>query len=176
MLRALTTVTFVYEPREDRIAAAINAGRPDAWSCWLTRRLALALLDRATGYLTKTSDLAQQAPAEMRGEFAAFEREAAIASTAGAMTKTPPEILRSSASAAELADRLTISRHNKGGFKLELRGQSGEGAAGVLTRAEMQRMLQMLRSVVAKAGWTALPPMPQGSPAVAAGRPKPVRH
>ena len=175
MLRVLTTITFVYEPREDRIAATINAGRPNAWSCWLTRRLALALLDRATGYLAKTSDLAQQAPADLRGEFAAFEREAAIASTAGAMTKTPPEILKSSASAAELAERLTISRHNKG-FKLELRGLSDEGAAGVLTRAEMQRMLQMLRAIVAKAGWVVVLPKPETSLPAAASAPKPVRH
>ncbi|MGB6448610.1 MAG: hypothetical protein WBF47_26330 [Xanthobacteraceae bacterium] len=63
------------------------------------------MLERASGYLTKTSDLAQQAPAEMRGEFVAFEREAAMASTADAMTKTPPEILKSSAIRAELADR-----------------------------------------------------------------------
>jgi hypothetical protein len=175
-MQVLTTVTFVYEPREDRIAAAINAGRPEAWSCWLTRRLALALLERGSGYLTKTSDLAAQAPADLRGEFAAFEREAALASTADAMTKTPPEILRSSASTAELAEQLTISRNNKGGFKFELRGQSGEGAAGVLTRAEMQRMLAMLRSVVAKAGWIAVPPVPQASRSAAADLPKPVRH
>jgi hypothetical protein len=176
MLRVLTTVTFVYEPREDRIAAAINAGRPEAWSCWLTRRLALALLDRAAGYLDKTSDLAQHAPADLRGEFAAFEREAALASTAGAMTKTPLEILKSSASEAELADRLTISRHGKSGFKLELCGQSGEGAAGLLSRAEMQRMLQMLHAVVAKAGWIAPAAKPQPAAAVATVTPKPVRH
>src|ERR1700733_15263178 len=142
MLQVLTTVTFVYEPREDRIAAAINAGRPDAWSCWLTRRLALALLERGSGYLTTTSELAQQAPADLRGEFAAFEREAAIASTAGAMTKTPPDVLKSSAVTTELAEKLTISRHGKG-FEFELHGRNGEGAAGVLTRAEMQRLLQM---------------------------------
>jgi hypothetical protein len=176
MLRVLATVTFVYEPREDRIAAAINAGRPEAWSCWLTRRLALALLEGASGYLTKTSDLAQQAPAEMRGEFAVFEREAAMASTAGAMSKTPPEVLKSSASGAELADRVTISGHGKNGFKFELLGQSGEGAAGVLTRAEMQRVLQMLASIVARAGWVGAPPQAKAAPAAAASAPKPVRH
>jgi hypothetical protein len=175
MLHVLTTVTFVYEPREDRIAAAINAGRPDAWSCWLTRRLALALLERGSGYLTTTSELAQQAPADLRGEFAAFEREAAIASTAGAMTKTPPGVLKSSAGTAELAEKLTISRHGKG-FKFELHGRNGEGAAGVLTRAEMQRLLQMLRVVVAKAGWIAPPLVPQASSPTAAVSPKPVRH
>jgi hypothetical protein len=175
MLRALTTVTFVYEPREDRVAAAINAGRPDDWSCWLTRRLALALLDRASGYLNKTSDLAQQAPAELRREFVAFEREAAMVSTAGAMTKTPTEVLRSSANSAELAERLTISRHDKG-FKFELLGQSGEGAAGLLSRAEMQRVLQMLHGVIAKAGWIGVPPQPRPSQPEVAAAPKPVRH
>jgi hypothetical protein len=176
MLRTLTTVTFVYEPREDRIAAAINAGLPEAWSCWLTRRLALALLERASGYLSKTSDLAKQAPADLRQEFAAFEREAAIASTAGAMSRTPAEILKSSTDGAELADRLTISRHPKGGFKFELVGQGGEGAIGLLTREEMQRMLQMLSGVVAKAGWMAAAQKPQAAPLVAADAPKPVRH
>jgi hypothetical protein len=175
MLRTLTTVTFVYNPREDRIAAAINVGRPEAWSCWLTRRLALALLDQGSGYLSKTSDLAQQAPAEMRKEFVAFEREAAMVSTAGAMSNTPLEVLRSSADAAELAERVTISRHAKGGFKFELLGHSGDGAAGLLTRAEMERVLQMLRGVVAKAAWTVPPQQPQTAPP-AANAPKPVRH
>ena len=133
------------------------------------------MLERASGYLTKTSDLAQQAPAEMRGEFVAFEREAAMASTAGAMTKTPPEILKSSAIRAELADR-TISRHDKGGFKFELLGQSGEGGAGVLTRAEMQRVFQMLASIVTQAGWIGTPQQAQAAPAPAANAAKPVRH
>ena len=178
MLRTLTTVTFVYDPREDRIAAAINAGRDEAWSCWLTRRLALTLLDRASGYLNKTSDLARQAPPDMRKEFAAFEREAAMASTAGAMSKTPTEILKMSTSDAVLAERLTISRNGKSGFMFELHGQSGDGAVGALTRAEMERVLQMLASVVGKAGWLAVPQQPQAAeaPAAAASAPKPVRH
>lgn len=152
MLRALKTVTFLHVPQEDRIAGAINAGHPDAWSCWLTRRLALAVLERATGYIANTSNLAQRAPAELRGEAIAFEREAAIAKTAPAMSQTPPEILESSTAAAELADRLTISREQDA-FRLELRGQSGNGAAGVVKREELQRILQMLHGVVAQAGW-----------------------
>ena len=92
MLRALKTITFLYVPQEDRIAGTINAGHPDAWSCWLTRRLALAVLERATDYIANTSNLAQRAPAELRGEAIAFEREAAIAKTAPAMSQTPPEI------------------------------------------------------------------------------------
>jgi hypothetical protein len=170
-------VTFIYDPREDRIAAAINAGRDEAWSCWLTRRLALTLLERASGYLNKTSDLARQAPTEMRQEFAAFEREAAMASTAGAMSKTPADILKSSAEAAVLAERLTISRNGKSGFKFELHGPNDEGAVGALTRAEMERVLQMLASVIGKAGWLAAPQQSNApaTPAVASA-PKPVRH
>ncbi|MFZ1920038.1 MAG: hypothetical protein WAU57_00240, partial [Xanthobacteraceae bacterium] len=90
-MRAITSLTFVYEPREDRIAAAVNPGHADAWSCWLTRRIALALLDRMPEFLAGTSALAKRAPAEMRGEFSAFEREAAIAKTQRAMSVTPPE-------------------------------------------------------------------------------------
>jgi hypothetical protein len=162
MLRTLKTVTFIYAPQEDRIAAAINAGAPDAWSCWLTRRLALALLERAAQYLASTSDLAQRAPAELRSEAIAFEREAAIAKTATAMSQTPPEVLKSSAVAAELADRLTISR-DQDAFRLELRGQSGQGVAGLVKRDELQRVLQMLQGVVAQAGW-----LPPAAPAPAA--------
>ena len=143
MLRVLTSITFVYVPREDRIAVAINARRADAWSCWLTRRLALAVLQRGTEYLASTSDLAQRAPAEFRGEAMAFERDAAIAKTAQAMSSTPAAVLKASTGTAELAERLTISRE-RDTFRLELRGQGEQGAAGTVNRAELQRILQML--------------------------------
>lgn len=174
MLRALKTVTFLYVPQEDRVAAAINAGQPDAWSCWLTRRLALAVLERATEYLASTSNLAQRAPAELRREAIAFEREAAIVKTASAMSQTPQEVLKSSAGAAELAERLTIAREQDA-FRLELRGQSGNGAAGTVKREEITRILQMLHAVVAQAGWLALPDAAQPA-AAAPADPKPARH
>jgi hypothetical protein len=172
-LRTLTTLTFVYVPREDRIMAAINAGRPDAWSCWLTRRLTLAVLDRTREFLESKSDLAQRAPVELRHELAAFEREAAIAKTKQAMSVTPPDILKSSANAAELAERLAIT-HQNNGFRLELRGQGDNGAVGLFNPAELQRMLQMLQAEVGKTGWLELPAKAPAQPAPAA--PKPVRH
>ncbi len=175
MLRTLKTVTFLYVPHEDRIAAAINAGHPDAWSCWLTRRLALAVLERATDYVASTSNLAQRAPAELRREAIAFEREAAIAKTAPAMSQTAPEILKSSAAAAELAERLTIAREQDV-FRLELRGQSGNGATGAVKREELQRILQMLQAVVMQAGWLVAPVAVQPAAAPAAADPKPARH
>jgi len=173
-MRAIASITFVYEPREDRIAAAVNPGRPDAWSCWLTRRVALALLERMPDFLEGTSALAKRAPAEMRGEFTAFEREAAIAKTQRAMSVTPPEILKTSAGAAELIDRVSIAPHGDN-FRLELYGMSGEGAAAGLSRAELQRILQMLRGVVAKAGWAAA--AAKAAPATTAeAAAKPSRH
>ena len=173
-MRAIASLTFVYEPREDRIAAAVNPGRPDAWSCWLTRRVAVALLERTTEFLDSTSPLAKRAPAEMRGEFSAFEREAAIAKTQRAMSVTPPEILKSSAGAAELIDRVTIAP-NGDNFRFELYGMSGDGAAAGLSRAELQRILQMLQGVVAKTGW--LTTAGKTAPAAAAEPgAKPSRH
>jgi len=98
-----------------------------------------------------------------------------VAKTAPAMSQTPPEVLKSSTIAAELADRLTISREQDA-FRLELRGQSGNGAAGMVKREELQRILQMLHGVVAQAGWLAAPGA--GRPAAAAmpSESKPARH
>lgn len=174
-MRTLRTLTFVYEPREDRILAAINANQADAWSCWLTRRLALALIERMPDFLTSTSDLAKRAPAQLRGEAIAFEREAAIAKTAAAMSPTPPDILKTSSAGAELADRLSISPHGDG-FRLELHGPAQHGAAGVLTRDGLQRILQMLHGVVERAAWLGAPAKPQAAPATAAPDVKPARH
>ena len=174
MLRALKTVTFFYVPQEDRIAGAINAGHPDAWSCWLTRRLALAVLERTADYIANTSNVAQRAPAELRREAIAFEREAAIAKTAPAMSQTPQQILQSSAVGAELADRLTIAREQDA-FRLELRGLSGHGVAGVVKREELQRVLQMLHAVVMQAGWLAAPAATPAATAAPAD-PKAARH
>src|ERR1035441_797360 len=56
-VKVLKSITFVYEAREDRVLAAINSGKPEAWSCWLTRRLALVLLERAVNLLASTSAL-----------------------------------------------------------------------------------------------------------------------
>lgn len=175
MPRALRNVTFVYVPREDRILTAINAGQPDAWSCWLTRRLALALLERTTDFITSSSDLAQRAPADLRGEMIAFERDAAIAKTAGAMSTTPPTVLTSIAATAVLADRLTISQHGDD-FRFEVRGLTDDGAAGLVKRAELQRILRMLQAEIAKAGWVAAPAKPQTTSTPAATDPKPARH
>src|ERR1019366_2469199 len=88
-VKVLKSITFVYEAREDRVLAAINSGKPEAWSCWLTRRLALVLLKRAVNLLASTSALVQRAPADIRGELIAFERDAGKAKPEKAMDPPP---------------------------------------------------------------------------------------
>jgi hypothetical protein len=174
-VRALRNITFVYVPREDRILAAINAGHREAWSCWLTRRLTLAVLDKTADYLASSSNLAQRAPADFRGEAIAFERDAAIARTQSAMSVTPADVLESTASWAELAERLTIAQHAEG-YQLELHGLSGDSAAGLVKRPELQRVLQMLQVEAAKAGWLPVASAkPQAGSTPAAGD-KPLRN
>jgi hypothetical protein len=173
-MRPLKSVNFTYVTREDRVLATINPGDSEAWSCWLTMRLVLSLLERAAEFLASTSALVRQAPTDVRGELVTFEREAAAAMTAKAMSNTLPNILKASATVAELAELLTISSRADG-FRVELRGEKGGGAAGLLARAELQRFLQMLQAEVARAGWLG---MPAKSSTVAAENIilKPVRH
>jgi hypothetical protein len=174
VVHALKSVNFSYVAEQDRILAAVNPGGPDAWSCWLTRRLVLALLERAAGFLASTSPVMQQAPANVRDELATFEREVAMAKTAAAMSVTPTDVLKASASAAELAERLTISSQADG-FHVELRGERGGGAAGLFLRTEVQRFLQMLQAEVTRAGWLNISATPPVAAAEQTG-PKPVRH
>ena len=175
MARTLRSITFVYVPREDRILAAVNAGHREAWSCWLTRRLTLAVLEKTADYLASSSDLAQRAPADFRGEAIAFERDAALAKTQNAMSVTPADVLQATANWAELADRLAITQHPEG-YQLELYGVSGDSAAGVVKRPELQRLLQMLQLEAAKSGWLPVTAKPQAAAPPAASDPKPLRN
>jgi hypothetical protein len=135
----------------------------------------MALLERADGFLATTSNLAKRAPTEARGAVVAFEREAAIAKTAAAMSPTPPDVLKTSAPNAELVQRLTFSRQGDG-FRVEFRGEGGGGVDGTLARPEFQRILQMLRGEAAKAQWLTASTVPAPTPAPSETGPKPFRH
>ncbi len=171
-MRVLKSVTFVYGTREDRILAAINVGKSEAWSCWLTRRLVLLLVERSAELLARTSALAQRAPADIRGDLVAFERDAAMAKTAKGMSRSPANVLKTSQDAAELVERVTISRQGDK-FRVEFRAGNKGGAAGLVARDELQRILHMLQTEVTKAAWLGTPAK---SPAAEDTGPKPVRH
>jgi hypothetical protein len=174
-LQSLKSITFAYDSREDRILAALNHGRPEAWSVWLTRRMVVALLERGDGFLATTSNLVKRVATEARGEIAQFEREAAIANTVAAMKPTPPDVLKTNAPRAELVQRLTFMQQGEG-FRVEFRGEEGGGVDGALTRPEFQRILQMLKAEATKAGWIAVAAAPQPEPPSSETGPKPYRH
>ncbi|MCX7314979.1 MAG: hypothetical protein WCG92_25105 [Hyphomicrobiales bacterium] len=154
-LHTLRSLTFGYDTREDRILGAVNAGSPDAWSCWLTRRLVLALLENAGQFMATTSPLAKRAAPEARKDVVAFEREAAVATTAPAMSFTPTAVLRTTVATADLAQHVSLTQKGDR-IQMELRAGTG-GANANLTRPEFQRILQMLQDEVVKAGWVSTP-------------------
>lgn len=176
-MRLLHSIAFAYEAKEDRLLAAINAGRPDAWSCWLTRRLVLAMLGQVPGLLERSSGATQQAPIEFRSDMIAFEKEASMAQTAQAMTTTGSAVLQASARSAELAERVTITAHGDK-FQFEVHGGAGGAAAGLFERPYLQRLLQMLQEEAVRAQWlvgVAATEPSTGSSAQDSG-PKRVRH
>jgi hypothetical protein len=148
----LRTVAFTYDGNEDRILAGINLGEADAWSCWLTRRLVLALLEQAPRFVERTLSSAPQTPTEFKPDLIAFERDVALATTASSMRPTDDAHMKGSAAAAQLAERLTLSVQGDK-FRLELMGNRGGTAAGAVKRTELQRILQMLHEQVARASW-----------------------
>jgi hypothetical protein len=124
-------------------------------------------------FLATTSPLAQRAAPDQRHEVAAFERDAALATTAQALSATPTDALSPSAASAELADRLTITQQGQD-FRFELIGDRGGGATGMVLRAEFQRILRMLEGEVIKAGWVNV--IAASAPVAQEGAPKPARH
>ena len=168
----MKTITFAYRALEDRVLAAVNLGHADAWSCWLTRRLSLALLERAGTFLASTSPLAKRAAPSYRGEVAAFEQDAAIAATAKGMSPTPRDALEASAAGAELAVRADDAQGER--LRLELGGDRGGAVTGVLPRADFQRILRMLEVEVIRGNWVMVAQAPAPAPQLEA--PKPAQH
>jgi hypothetical protein len=170
-MRDLKALALAYEPHQDRILAVVNPGTLDSWSFWLTRRLCLAALGQLPAVIAASSPLARKAPTEFRAELAAFEREAALASTAANMTVTPPAILQANVPAAELATAISVTEVGEQ-VRLEVRGERGGHAVGQMPWPSLQRTLRMIADEVDKAGWQAAPSAPSPA-ATQEGRPKP---
>lgn len=160
MMHVLNTVTPFYDPIEDRMLLAVNAGKEDAWGCWLTRRLTLGLLGQFNQYLDKTSAVAAKTPLEYRSEVVAMERETAVAATRGAMSVVPNEQVTSAASLGELATALTLTPQGEK-FALDVKGREGGQARGLVSRAELQTILLLVEQEATKAGWLPASPAPQ---------------
>lgn len=171
-MTAPMSLTLDYELSEDRILAVINAGGEEPFAYWLTRRMTLNLIDRANPYLDRMSPVAGQTPSDLRGDLAEMERQVALARTAGAVSRTPADVMARAAAAADLAIEITITKKAKG-FVLQLRGRTGGQASVVWSRDHLRRIVDMLENLAARAGW-------RGGEAVAPNQTqetaKPVRH
>ncbi len=91
------------------------------------------------------------------------------------MSATPSDVLKPPTVSAELMETVTWSQKGEH-YQIEIRGNGGGGAKSVLTRAELQRITQMLHEVVGKAAWTAASATPQAAPVAAEAPATPVRH
>lgn len=153
-------LALAYDAAQDRVLAAVNPGALNARSFWLTRRLVLGVLGQALPALEASVPAVSRAPVEFRSDLAVFERESALARTEAAMSRTETGVLQASAAAAELALAFAIVRQGEGQgemMRVEIRGVAGGMAAGVLGRAELQRILNMLQSEADRAGWMQVP-------------------
>jgi len=156
-MRPPNSITLHYDTDEDRLLVVINAGSADAGGYWLTRRLALRFIEAANPFLDRMSPVVGKTPAELHDELATMEREVALASTQGNMSRTPTAALESASAAAELAVELTISRERQS-FRLKLRGRKGGETALDYSRALLQRIVHEVEQEAAKAGWREGPP------------------
>jgi hypothetical protein len=162
-MRPPNSITLHCDASEDRILVAINAGRVDAAGYWLTRRLALKLIQAANPYLDRMSPVLSKTPTALRSELAAMEREVALASTQKNVSPTPDGALESVSLAAELAIELSITRKQQG-FGLKFRGRKGRETTVGCSKAELQRIIHTVEREVVKASWREGPPPAERQP------------
>ena len=94
-----------------------------------------------------------------------------MAATAKGMSPTPRDALNASAPGAELAAKLTITPQGER-LRIELAGDRGGTATGLLLRADFQRILRMLEAEVLRGKWVIV----AETPAQQTDAPKPARH
>jgi len=101
---------------KDRVLAVVNPGHPPTWSCWLTRRLVLLLLDNGMeNFSPSTSTLGparrpRKARRDGRSHSSAKRR---LPNTAPAMSVTPHEVLKMTVAAAELVHQVTLTQQGE---------------------------------------------------------------
>ncbi len=146
------TITMVYDEIEDRILVGADIDKPTAASFWLTRRLTLSLLTQAAELLSQTSILAAAASAQDRADVAAFEREAALSATQGALSKAQADAVERRRAEAERVADISIDVFPQT-IRLTISGDRGGALNGELSRPLFQRLLSMIGDEAAKGDW-----------------------
>lgn len=86
---AVTSISFLYVEKEDRLALIVSSAAGDQLALLMTRRLAIRVINGLAGLLERTSAKAQEAPAEVRGDVVMFEHQGAVATADHETLETP---------------------------------------------------------------------------------------
>ena len=122
----------------------------------LMHRMTLGALGRVNQYLDKTSTVAARTPLEYHSEISTMEREAAVATTRSALSKMSNEQLATVAAYGKLVTELTLTPQGDK-FVFDIRGRRGDHARGLVSRAELQTILLMIKQEAMKSGWLSTP-------------------
>jgi hypothetical protein len=150
----INAFTFQFDYAEDRIRLVGNLGNDQPRiDFWLTRRLALRLLDAGNQMVRKTSQRVSESPEEFKQALARFEHEEARQS----MEVSAQPIPDTPENTPELLQRIDVS-HRNGRYQLRLFGQSDPNeiaAVSVLTYAELHQVLHLIHSGCETLDWGA---------------------
>jgi len=150
----INTFTFQFDFAEDRIRLVgnLNNDAPRI-NFWLTRRLALRLLDAGNQMVQQTSRRVAESPMEFRQATARFEHEEARQN----INATSQPIPESAATTPELLQRIDLA-HKDGHYQLRLFGQDDPdeiAAVSVLTYAELHQFLHLIYTGCSRLDWGA---------------------
>ncbi|MEH6443255.1 MAG: hypothetical protein V7784_05090 [Oceanospirillaceae bacterium] len=155
--------TFEYDEVQDRIRLSgnlYNSGQEISF--WLTRRLALRLLNAATGLVEKTSPSIVNTPLDHRSAMVLFEHENAKNINSEAvefgkkMTATDDDYITDSMSVSEpeILNRLDISfKNNRYSLSFFASSQDEAIAVSVIDYNQLHQILSIIHKGALKLDW-----------------------
>jgi hypothetical protein len=153
------SISVLYHAAEDRLACVATAADNSQLALMVTRRLTTRLVNGFAHLLERTSLAAQEAPERARGDIVMFEHQGAIAS--GAQAAPAAESLPSQGISkgtettrlpSMLMDAIDIKIRPKL-FILSLKSGGKAVAQMQVTRADLHRLLALLRRKCDEADW-----------------------
>ncbi len=153
----ILSFTFQFDPVEDRIRLVGNLDNGEnRVDFWLTRRLALRILNASDELVQHTSKRVSESPPEFREATAQFEHDQARERMEVTNQPIPESAEREG---PELLHRIDIS-HRDGRYQLRLFGQDDPdnvAAAGVVTYEELHQVLHLIHLGAERLDWDAPP-------------------
>lgn len=152
-------ISLGYSSREDRMVMWLGTGE-EAKTLFVTRRLCALLINGLAGVLVRSSPVAAQAPASLRDDVVLMEHQGAMAAASvGPADADKLPSLASGAAAPMLVETVNITV-TPADFRLVFRpSPQGDGPQIALSRADLHRVLEMLKRQSELAEWS-LPPAP----------------